>query len=260
MNRLQQILAQKREEVERLKANAPLDEVRAKAQDAPPVRPFREALMQGPEPVSLIAEVKRASPSKGAIRADADPAQTALAYERGGASCISVLTESQFFRGSPSDLIDIRSAVDLPVLRKDFLFDEWQVYESRAMGADCILLIVAALDDSSLARLFQLGRELGMDVLVEVHSEDELARASSLKPDLLGINNRNLVTFETTLEATDRLAPLAPEGALVVAESAICSRQDALRASQAGARSVLVGEALMRAQNIEQAVRELLGR
>lgn len=260
MNRLQQILAHKREEVERAKASAPLDEVRRKARDAPPVRPFREALAAGPEPVSLIAEVKRASPSKGAIREDADPVETALAYERGGASCISVLTESQFFSGSPNDLVAVRAAVRLPVLRKDFLLDEWQVYESRAMGADCILLIVAALDDSSLACLFEVGRELGMDVLVEVHSEDELTRASSLKPDLLGINNRNLVTFETTLDTTDRLAPLAPDGALVVAESAIWSREDALRVARAGARSVLVGEALMRAENLEQAVRELLGK
>jgi indole-3-glycerol phosphate synthase len=259
MNRLEQILAHKREEVERAKQNTPLDELRRKALDAPAVRPFREALERGPEPVSLIAEVKRASPSKGAIRADADPVQTALAYERGGASCISVLTESRFFQGSPSDLITVRDAVALPVLRKDFLFDEWQVYESRAMGADCILLIVAAIDDSALTRLFGIGRELGMDVLVEVHSEDELARASALGPDLLGINNRDLATFGTTLDTTDRLAPLAPEGALIVAESAIWSREDALRVAQAGARAVLVGEALMRSENIEHAVRELLG-
>ncbi len=260
MNRLDQILADKRVEVEAAKRSTPIEEVVRRAEQAPPVRPFREALTGGPEPVSLIAEVKRASPSKGPIRADADPVETARAYERGGASCVSVLTEALHFRGSASDLTAVRDAVALPVLRKDFLFDEWQVYESRAMGADCILLIVAALDDSSLARLFQVGHDVGMDVLVEVHSEEELARAAAVAPDLIGINNRDLGTFETSLETTERLAPLAPAGALIVAESAIWSREDALRVADAGARSVLVGEALMRAENIEHAVRELLGK
>lgn len=259
MSRLRQILEGRRAEVEAAKSRVPIDEMRRRAQDAPPVRPFRASLLSGPEPVSLIAEVKRASPSKGMIRGDADPAETALAYERAGASCVSVLTETRHFHGSPGDLAQVRQAIALPVLRKDFLFDEWQVFESRAMGADCILLIVAALDVPSLAHLFALGREIGMDVLVEVHREDELERAAAVMPDLIGINNRDLSTFETSLEVTERLAPQVPPGALVVAESAIGSHEDVLRVAKAGARSILVGEALMRAENVEQAVRELLG-
>ncbi|MER3413068.1 MAG: indole-3-glycerol phosphate synthase TrpC [Armatimonadota bacterium] len=259
MNRLDQILADKCAEVEAAKRETPLDEVRRRAQSAPPVRSFREALLTGPHPVSLIAEVKRASPSKGTIRGDADPAELARAYERGGASCISVLTETRHFRGSPQDLVQVRDAVDLPILRKDFLFDDWQVYESRAMGADCILLIVAALTDDLLARLVDRAREVGLNVLVEVHTEEEVERAAGVAADLIGINNRDLSTFETSLETTERLAPLVPASALVVAESAIWSREDALRVARAGARAILVGEALMRAESAEQAVRELLG-
>lgn len=259
MNRLEQIVADKRAEIERAKQSVPLAEMRRRAAEAPPVRPFWAALLAGPEPASLIAEVKRASPSKGVIRSNVDPVEIARAYERGGASCISVLTERRYFHGSPNDLVRVREGVALPTLRKDFLFDEWQVCESRAMGADCILLIVAALEVDDLKRLFFAGKELGMDVLVEVHSEDEMERAAALKPDLIGINNRDLTTFETSLETTERLAPLAPPGALVVAESAIWTRNDVLRVAGAGVRSILVGEALMRAENIEVAIAALLG-
>ncbi|MBV6502101.1 MAG: Indole-3-glycerol phosphate synthase [Fimbriimonadales bacterium] len=262
MSLLQEILAHKRSEVDALRAKTPIEDLTRVAEGARPPRGFRHRLVSDSEKngIAIIAEFKRASPSQGMIRDDMDPSAVAGAYESGGASCISVLTDDRYFRGSLEDMIAARIAVSLPVLRKDFVIDEYQVIESRANGADCVLLIVAAFKDhpESLHSLYLAARRLGMDVLVEVHDEEELSTAKSLNSDLIGINNRDLSTFETDLGVTARLAPLAPPDALIVSESAIRCHADVESARQAGARAVLVGESLVRQPDPASAVRGLL--
>ena len=207
----------------------------------------------------LIAEIKRASPSAGTIRADFDPAALATAYAGAGATCLSVLTDAPYFKGSPDHLKQARTAVPLPVLRKDFMLDPWQVYESRVMGADCILLIMAALNDQQARELEELARALDMDVLVEVHNRAELDRALGLQTSLIGINNRNLKTLRTTLETTIELAPHVPSDRFLIAESGIRTHADILRLAEAGASCFLVGESLLREPDVGAATHALLG-
>ncbi|MFN3863056.1 MAG: indole-3-glycerol phosphate synthase TrpC [Erythrobacter sp.] len=261
MNKLEEICANKRVEVAVRKTattRAALEAATA-AQTAP--RGFEAALRQRAETgYALIAEIKKASPSKGLIRADFRPAEHAAAYEAGGATCLSVLTDAPYFQGHEGYLIEARSACALPVLRKDFMVDPWQCLEARAIGADAILVIVAALEDSTMAEIEAAAVELGMDVLVEVHDEAELERAARvLKSRLIGVNNRDLKTFTTSLSVTERLASLMPQGALIVGESGINSHADCQRLAAAGVRSFLVGESLMRADDIASATRALLG-
>ncbi len=235
-------------------------EARAKTEVSAP-RGFRAALERahGPGRLALIAEVKKASPSKGLIRADFDPPALAAAYEEGGAACLSVLTDAPSFQGSEAFLIAAREATALPCLRKDFLVDPWQVLESRVYGADAVLVILAIADDALASDLMEQAEAHGMDVLVEVHDEAEMARAAQLGARLVGVNNRNLRTFEVDLAVTERLAALAPPDALLVTESGIFSAADAARLERAGAKAMLVGESLMRQQNVGKATRELLG-
>jgi indole-3-glycerol phosphate synthase len=260
MNKLEEICAAKREEVAARKALATLDDLDRAALGAGAPRGFRYALeAKARAGFGLIAEIKKASPSKGLIRPDFRPAEHALAYQQGGAACLSVLTDAPYFQGHEDYLMDARAACDLPVLRKDFMIDPWQVAESRALGADAILIIVAALDNVVMAEIEAAATERDMDVLVEVHDEAELQRAARLRSRLIGINNRDLKTFRTDLATTERLAPLAPEGALLVAESGINTHADLERLAQCGVRSFLVGESLMRQDDVAQATRELLG-
>ncbi len=207
----------------------------------------------------LIAEVKKASPSKGLIREDFDPAKLARAYELGGATCLSVLTNLQYFQGDDSHLISARETVRLPVIRKDFMIDSYQIIESRALGADCVLLIMAALNDSEAETLYGLSLEMGMDVLVEVHNKEELSRAVRLGPQLLGINNRNLKTLDVDLSTTAELAAMAPNNALLVSESGLYTHQDLLRMADVGVSCFLVGESLMCQSDVTAAVQALLG-
>ena len=255
---LARIAAYKRADVVGRKARAPRGEVERKAAAAPPVRSFGAALQATPRP-GLIAEIKKASPSKGLIRADFDPPALARAYADGGATCLSVLTDAPSFQGQDAYLVAARAAVHLPVLRKDFMVDPWQVAESRALGADAVLVILAMIDDGLAAELMAEARRFGMDALVEVHDETELDRAASLGAELIGVNNRDLKTFVTDLAVFERLAPRAPVSALLVAESGIFTPDDATRLRAAGARALLVGESLMRQDDVAAATRMLLG-
>jgi indole-3-glycerol phosphate synthase len=224
------------------------------------VRGFEEALRVKTESgFALIAEIKKASPSKGLIRADFDPAAHAAAYQAGGAACLSVLTDAPYFQGHEDYLISARAACDLPVIRKDFMVDPWQCLEARAMGADAILIIVAALDDVAMAEIENAAVAEGLDVLIEVHDEAEMERAlTHLKSKLIGVNNRNLKTFEVDLSTTERLATMAPDGTLLVCESGISGYGDCERMAASGVRAFLVGESLMRQKDVESATRHLL--
>ena len=259
---LSRIIERKRVRLAEARAARSLDAERREAFDvrAGARRHALRAALEDAGRVNVIAEFKRASPSKGEIRAGASVAETVRAYERGGAAAVSVLTEEDFFRGSLGDLVGAKSVTRLPVLRKDFVFEEYQVYESAAAGADALLLIVAALDDETLGALLRLTEdELGMDALVEVHTAEELARASEAGARIVGVNNRDLRTFEVSLETSVALAALAPKGALLVSESGIRGVEDVARLRARGFRAFLVGETLMRAESPEAALRSLTG-
>ena len=256
---LDTILARKRDEVAQRSERMPLQLLQARIADAPSVRPFAAAIaskIKAGEP-GVIAEMKKASPSKGLIRADFDPASIARSYQAGGAACLSVLTDVDFFQGSDAYLQQARAACTLPVLRKDFTIDAWQVYEARVLGADCVLLIVGALDDRELAELTTLALELGMDVLVEVHDIDELERALQVPAPLLGINNRDLRTFEVSLDTTLGMQPAVPRDRILVTESGIGGPADVQRMRTAGVDAFLVGETFMRDADPGAALRRL---
>ena len=254
---LDEIMEWKRGEVARCKRTKPQQAVQAEAASASSPRGLATALRS--PGVSLIAEVKRASPSKGLLRPDLDPVALARAYEANGAAAVSVLTDQRFFQGSLDDLRAIRQSVGLPVLRKDFTLDPYQVYEARAAGADAVLLIVAALGNDGLRALYGLTVELGMDALVEVHNEAELERALAIKPRIVGVNNRDLRTFEVDLGTTARLRLQVPGDTVIVAESGVRSRADVMRLAELGVDAILVGESLVRAEDTGKKVRELVG-
>jgi indole-3-glycerol phosphate synthase len=260
------ILAKKRDEVRALVAARPIEELALAAAAAPPARSLADALRRGPgQPVRILAEIKRASPSAGPIRPDADPSAIARAYAAHGAAAVSVLTDREFFAGDLAFLGDVRAAVDLPLLRKDFMISEAQVIEARAAGADAILVIAAAVPDrvawgqTDIAELIAAARHWGMDALVEVHAEAELERALAAGATLIGVNHRDLATFAIDMELTARLAPRLPAGAVLVAESGIKSHADVVRLGDAGAHAVLVGETLMRAPDPGAALAALMG-
>ena len=256
---LEKIKAYKLEEVAAAKAEVPLESLEAGAREAGPVRGFAEALRHAAQQgYGLIAEIKKASPSKGLIRADFDPATLAQAYADGGAACLSVLTDTPSFQGAKEFLPQAREACDLPVLRKDFMYDPYQVVEARALGADCILIIMASVEDAQAAELEDAAMSWDMDVLIEVHNETELERAALLKSPMIGINNRDLNTFETTLDTTRHLSKLVPTDRMIVCESGLATREDLADMARYGARSFLIGETLMRSDDVTLATRDIL--
>ncbi len=257
---LEKIAAYKRVEIEEAKSRISLDDIRKKAATASAPRGFVKAIRNkhAQDKAALIAEVKKASPSKGLIREDFNPPELAKAYASGGAACLSVLTDTPSFQGSPDYLVAARDACALPVLRKDFMFEPYQVFEARSWGADCILIIMSAVTDAEATALEETAFDCGMDVLIEIHNKAELDRALSLKSVLIGINNRDLKSFKTTLEPTQNLAPQIPSDRIVVSESGISSADDIAGLGAFGVNTFLVGESLMRQQDVAAATRALL--
>jgi indole-3-glycerol phosphate synthase len=256
---LDKIKAYKLEEVAADKVAKPLEAVEEAARTAPEIRPFTDALFAAMRSgYGLIAEIKKASPSKGLIRADFDPAALAAAYSEGGATCLSVLTDTPSFQGAKDYLVEARAACALPVLRKDFMYDPYQVVEARALGADCILIIMASVSDAQAQELEATATEWGMDALIEVHDQAELERAGALTSHLIGINNRNLKTFETTLDTTRTLSKLVPADRTIVCESGLSTPADLADIARYGARCFLIGESLMRQDDVAEATRALL--
>lgn len=257
---LTKILARKRQEIAQRSALVSIDELKQRIKTALPVRGFVAAIEKtlNAGGTAVIAEIKKASPSKGLLRENFLPAKIAISYQAGGASCLSVLTDKDFFQGCEEYLQQARAACTLPVIRKDFIIDPYQVYEARAIGADCILLIVAALDDAQLSSLYQLATDLAMDVLVEVHDAQELQRALRLNLTLVGINNRNLRTFETSLQTTVDLLELIPDDVIVVSESGLHHAEDIAMLKRHQVHTFLIGEAFMRCENPGEALKNLI--
>ncbi|MEO1139241.1 MAG: indole-3-glycerol phosphate synthase TrpC [Pseudomonadota bacterium] len=256
---LEKIKTYKLEEIAAAKAEKPQDEIEAEAGNAPQVRPFADKLLQASKQgYGLIAEIKKASPSKGVIREDFNPAELAKAYEDGGAACLSVLTDAPSFQGAPEFLREARDACSLPLLRKDFMYDPYQVAEARAWGADCILIIMASVSDAQAIELEEAATAWGMDALIEVHNQTELERTAVLSSKMIGINNRDLNTFETSLDVTRKLSKLVPVDKMIISESGLYTSEDLADLARFGARSFLIGESLMRADDVMTATRTIL--